>query len=278
MSESIYKCPVCSLRLVEQLTFFRCENNHTFDKSAAGYLNLLLANEKASKEPGDSKEMLLARRSFLGKGFYSPLLDYLQNYINLEFSEQNIHVLDLGCGEGYYSGNLQYENLQIYGMDISKPAITLAAKAYPQLNLSVASSFKLPYLDQSFDFIFCIFSPYSLPEVARVLKPGGMFMIVDPNPGHLADFSDAVLGEFKPHEGNRQHLTESLELSLVSEANIRFVIKLESNNDIQDLLTMTPYYWRLSKERREIVNALDSLTTRVDFGVHVLNRKQVYRQ
>lgn len=196
----------------------------------------------------------------------------MQKYISDEFGEQAIKVLDVGCGEGYYSSNLTDSNLAIYGVDISKSAVTLAAKVYSQLKLAVASSFKLPYLDQSFDFVFCIFSPYSISEIARVLKPGGEFMIVDPNPNHLAGFSEAVLGKFKPHAGNHSQLTESTELLLVSETGINFKIALENSVDIQNLLTMTPYFWRVNAEQRAIVDSLNQLKTSIDFGVHILKK------
>ncbi len=73
MTGSIFICPVCGSSLSREDRLYRCGSNHTYDISKEGYVNLLLANQKQSREPGDSKEMLDARRSFLKKGYYKPL-------------------------------------------------------------------------------------------------------------------------------------------------------------------------------------------------------------
>lgn len=57
---------------------------------------------KHSKSPGDNKEMVIARRAFLDKGFYSPLIDKLINFYQ-EFASDNAIMLDAGCGEGFYT-------------------------------------------------------------------------------------------------------------------------------------------------------------------------------
>ena len=66
------KCPVCGKDLEGNPGRYGCENRHSFDRAANGYVNLLLPNRGAGNH-GDSKEMLRARRSFLEKGYYANL-------------------------------------------------------------------------------------------------------------------------------------------------------------------------------------------------------------
>jgi len=73
MTRPIFICPVCLSALTRTERSYVCEKGHVYDISKEGYVNLLLANQKNSREPGDSKEMLDARKSFLNKGYYKPL-------------------------------------------------------------------------------------------------------------------------------------------------------------------------------------------------------------
>ena len=70
-----YRCPLCQQALLLNEKSYRCENNHSFDQAKQGYVNLLPVQFKHSKEPGDNKAMVQARRAFLDKGYYQPLLD-----------------------------------------------------------------------------------------------------------------------------------------------------------------------------------------------------------
>ena len=85
MSSSIFICPVCSSLLSRDGKSYTCINNHTYDISKEGYVNLLLANQKQSRDPGDSKEMLDARKSFLNKGYYKPLARSIASIIIKHF-------------------------------------------------------------------------------------------------------------------------------------------------------------------------------------------------
>ena len=70
-----YRCPLCQQALLLDEKSYRCANNHSFDQAKQGYVNLLPVQFKHSKEPGDNKAMVQARRAFLDKGYYQPLLD-----------------------------------------------------------------------------------------------------------------------------------------------------------------------------------------------------------
>ncbi len=65
-------CPLChsSLNLTERS--WCCENRHQFDQAKEGYVNLLPVQHKGSREPGDSAEMMQARRDFCRPVTISP--------------------------------------------------------------------------------------------------------------------------------------------------------------------------------------------------------------
>lgn len=138
MSE-IIKCPVCNHLLSKEENTFKCENNHTFDLAKEGYLNLLL---NAKKTSGDSKEMMAARRDFLAKGYYEKLSDRVNQRLN-NLSSTNQTIVDIGCGEGYYLSRFQKEmapeSTKLYGMDISKLGIRMAAKKNTTIQWLVAN-------------------------------------------------------------------------------------------------------------------------------------------
>ena len=79
MKITIYKCPVCGSFLQDDGISYRCDKNHTFDISKDGYVNLLLADQKSSKEPGDSREAVVSRRAFLDSDYFLKQIDQVIN-------------------------------------------------------------------------------------------------------------------------------------------------------------------------------------------------------
>ena len=109
----------------------RCFSGHSFDKSKDGYVNLLMKNA-ANKRHGDDKLMVLARKNFLDKGYYSTLRENIAKVLG-----SNNLVLDSGCGEGYYTSHFA-ENNTVFGIDISKDALKFAAKRCKKATFAVA--------------------------------------------------------------------------------------------------------------------------------------------
>src|SRR5579872_5299607 len=96
---SLLVCPVCQMALRQVDSALICANKHSFDIAREGYVNLLL-----QKRSGDAKEMLRARRSFLERGLYQPVSDAVNELARMHLPDTagSPHILDAGCGEGYY--------------------------------------------------------------------------------------------------------------------------------------------------------------------------------
>jgi SAM-dependent methyltransferase len=101
-------------------------------------------------------------------------------------------VLDVGCGAGSVAKAVKRArpDLQVCGCDISQAALELAAADAQEVAFQLAGAEHLPYGDAEFDAVWIfdvlehVDSPESvLAEVARVLRPGGVFHIVLPLEG-----------------------------------------------------------------------------------------------
>ena len=141
-----YLCPLCQQALTLTDKTYRCVNNHSFDKAKQGYVNLLPVQFKHSKAPGDNKEMVVARRAFLDKQFYQPLVDKMLALYQ-QYAKQDLPLLDAGCGEGFYTHQHKTNKNQVYGVDIAKETIKIAAKRYQDCHFSVGTLSKLSFDD-----------------------------------------------------------------------------------------------------------------------------------
>ncbi len=176
-------CPVraCQRALVRQTGRAVCAEGHSFDIAKSGYLNLLQPQERRSKLPGDTALAVAARRRLHDRGVTAPLLEAIQ-----EFAEPSGHVLDAGCGEGFYSGSLS--GVEAHGIDISIPAIEAAAKRYPLSEWIVGNADRfIPYADGSFKTILSITARMNPREFSRVLQAGGKLLVAVPAPDDLVE-------------------------------------------------------------------------------------------
>ncbi len=271
----IWSCPVCKAPLTVPLNAeaknLVCANGHSFDRAKQGYFNLLLANKKNSQNPGDDASMLNHRREFLEAGHYQPLVDALQKTIAglVGPDTENVNILDVGCGEGFYLASLQQglalPSLHCAGIDIAKAAAKLAARKYPSVDWAVASSFQLPVLDESVDVLLRVFAPGDVQEIVRVLKPQGHFVRVVPGPEHLFEFKEVLYRRAVRHE-----LPATPEGFLpVDSIEVKYPISLESNQALRPLLNMTPFLWRGKREGREMLLQAERLDVTANFVIQV---------
>lgn len=276
---SIYQCPVCGQLLTKTENTFRCTANHSYDISKKGYVNLLLANQKRTKEPGDNKKMIENRKYFLEQGYYDPLSDKLNETISecVDESTAPVNILDLGCGEGFYSNRLhaflkkRRANMQWWEIDISKTAIQKAAKRDPNIQFCIGSNFQLPYLNESLDIIFSIFSPCDAKELTRVLKPRGKIIVIRPGASHLKELASLIYEKFE-HQGNSSNLDEKLDLTSVKTFELKYQIHLKNKIDIESLIGMTPYFWSLNEEKKLKIAGVQELKTTVDFQISIFQK------
>lgn len=265
-------CPVCKEELNLDGRTYKCINNHCFDCAKQGYVNLLQSNKSKSKRHGDDKLMIEARTEFLNTDSYKPLCDLMCELLK-KYVPQNASVLDAGCGDCYYTEKIEKaladRNASVVGVDISKSALIAAAKRSKSINLAVASVFSLPVGDLSCDAVLNVFSPFAPEEYARVLKSGGVLLRVIPLENHLFSLKKAI---YDNPLKNPEESTEIDGFTLAESQELKYSIELKSNEQIESLFKMTPYYYKTSRTDQQKVEKLSTLQTEIEFCVLVYKK------
>lgn len=268
-----YQCPLCHLPLAQQGNTWLCTNNHRFDLAKEGYVNLMPAHHKSSKNPGDNKEMMQARRLFLEGGHYQPMKHAVVEKIKQHLPESAQQLLDIGCGEGYYTHDFslatpEQSGLTVYGLDISKIAIRYAAKRYKECRFCVASSHRLPFADQSFDAVVRIYAPCKGEELARTVKPGGILVAVTPAPRHLYQLKGLIYDEVHLHDVP----VESIDgFELIEDDQLHYDMTL-NGEEATALMQMTPFAWKTSDAVWQQLAASEQFHCEADFAIRVYRR------
>ncbi len=266
-----FLCPVCGELLIEEEKSYKCENNHCFDKAKQGYVNLLSSNSQ--KGHGDNKLMINARREFLQKRYYAHLKNKLCKIIE-QYSSNGFFCLDSGCGEGYYTKGI-YEILsekdgKVYAIDVSKEALKFASRSCTNVKLAVASAYKLPFSDESFDIVISLFAPLAKEEFYRVLKKDGIFITAIPDENHLYSLKAAIYDT--PYK-NKPENTELCGFELIKSEKISNIIQLDCNADIKNLFMMTPYYYKTSQADQKKLDDLNRLSVETEFILLIYRKK-----
>ncbi|NQZ50804.1 MAG: 23S rRNA (guanine(745)-N(1))-methyltransferase [Moritella sp.] len=267
-----YLCPICARPLSAQDQSLVCEQRHQFDLAKEGYVNLLPVQNKKSKNPGDNKEMMQARREFLDQGFYQSLSDKVNSIAQQALITVNVpNILDLGCGEGYYTHRLAQVMAamsdantapKIAGLDISKSAIRFAAKRYKTISFCVASAYNTPFADASQDLVIRIYAPSQDAELARIIKVGGYLLTVTPAAEHLFELKQKIYQTPEKHDMSIEPIAG---FEVVEQQRLTHEITLTQAKDSKNLLEMTPLAWKMSDEQKAQLYATD-LTLTLDFN------------
>lgn len=261
-------CPLDGATLHQRDTVWRCAAGHSFDIARQGYTHLLPVQNKRSRDPGDSKEMVAARQRFLTAGHYQPIADAVSRAALADLpADTAASCLDAGCGEGYYLRELARaahtnQSLALLGLDISKWAVLSAAKQDRRASWIVGSNVNLPVQPGTLDRLLCMFGFPVYSEFARVLKPGGLLIQVDSGPDHLRELREIIYPTLKPERTAEVHTPEGF--TCLSTESVRYSLTLSDREQIADLLTMTPHFYRASAEGREKAAALTALSVTVD--------------
>lgn len=253
------RCPLCQLPLAGDRKTARCAEGHAFDFDRKGAINLLPVQFKKSLHPGDTREMVLARRDFLDTGLYAPISEALNGLVAQYAARSNrmFTVLDAGCGEGYYTnrltqflGELDYTpDFAVAGLDISKEAIKAASTRSRDIQWLVASNKSLPVPDNMVDCVLSLFGFPVWPEFARVLKTAGAVIVAEAGPEHLIELRRVLYPEIKEKPPGEPSPPEGVRLVHRVELKDGFV--LDDPQCITDLIAMTPHGYRATLENKE---------------------------
>lgn len=270
-------CPLDGAPLTSAGGAWRCPAGHSFDVAAQGHTHLLPVQQKRSRDPGDSKEMVAARRRFLETGVYAPIAAAVSRAVlDSSAADGPLACLDAGCGEGYYLRRLAIaaeaagRGLAVLGLDISKWAVLAAAKQERRMGWVVGSNANLPVLSATLDRVLCLFGFPVYPEFSRVLRPGGLLIQVDAGPDHLRELREVIYPVLKPERP--LDLNPPPGFALAGQDSVRYSTGLEGAALIADLLLMTPHLFRATAEGRARAAALSALQVTVDVRLSCFRR------
>ncbi len=265
----LYRCPVCAHALKEVAASYSCAAGHHYDRAREGYVNLLRGGRLKGREHGDDDAMIRARRAVFDAGIYAPLIDAVAATVA---GVQPRTILDVGCGEGsYLRAAVEAAACDGWGIDISKPAVRLAAKRESKVDdgaacrFAVASAADLPFFEGAFDVVVNVFSPREFAEMARVLRPAGVAVVATPSAEHLREVVAALYDDPRPHD-EIVHPCAPIATTRVTADVDLFTSELR-----RSLLAMTPYWWTAIPER--VAAFVDAVgTVRLDVRIDVYTR------
>ena len=273
-----FACPLDGLPLEAGARVLTCANGHGFDVSAQGYVNLLPVQFKASRDPGDSKPMVSARRRVLDEGLFEPLADAVAKVVvdHVARAGSEALLVDAGCGEGFYTARLAralpWASPAVLGIDISKWAVAAAAKRHRHVAWAVASNKRVPVRPGSAAMITSLFGFETWGAWAELQSPGQLVTVVDAGPLHLIELRELIYASVRTHAAPSNDAALSAGYSLVAESEVRFGAVARSAAILSDILEMTPHGHRTTASARAGVGALDRLDLTIDAVIRVYSR------
>lgn len=258
------RCPICTGALEREGKQWRCGNGHCFDVARQGYVNLLPVQHKHSRQPGDTREQVLARRAFLESGAYTPIVEAVRDAARRYARGP---VLDVGCGEGYYAVRVaQALEAELIGLDISKEAVRCAAGKYKNAQWICGTAAHLPLEDESVGLMMSLFALTIPGEFRRVLQTQGIFLQVLAAEDHLLGLKSIIYPEVFRQEKNTAPQLPGF--TLVERIEVSFPFAAEGEQ-VQNLLSMTPHFWRISAEGAKRLSRTKRLEDRASCVVNV---------
>lgn len=265
---NVFRCPHCEAPLkVVDLKSVICSNNHTFDFTKQGYVNMMTrpSSSHYDKKLFDSRQKIIS---------HSHLYLLLHERISKAIKEHMVDpsfpflLLDAGCGEGSHLQRIieDYGNTAMtgVGLDISKDGIVMAAKKYKEPIWLVGDLAKSPFADQSFHFILNILSPSNYKEFKRILVPNGLVIKVVPRPNYLKEVREALFEDTdkQVYKNDETVFLFKKHFQLKEVFNLCYTKKL-AQEELNHLVHMSPLSWTSEKA------AMDAFMNRVSSEITI---------
>ncbi len=246
----------CSHPLIQSKDGLSCAAGHHFDQAKAGYWNLTQPQDKKSSNPGDNREAVIARHRWLERGHGVGLIAALKSW--LPDDGPKTRILDLGCGDGSFGRSLFSDQAANFcGIDLSKPAIKLAAKHWPEATWVLANADRgLPVMDASVNCVLSLFGRRPVSEISRVLSPKGCCVVAVPGEDDLIELRERVQKEGRRRSRVEAIVEEMEGHGLLCSDQKQWRTQIEIGSDeIADALAMT--YRAGRRSEKSLVASID---------------------
>ena len=242
-------CPVCGKRLLADEASLHCVQGHTFDIARQGYVNLL---------PGKGAfyplELFRNRRFVFDHGFYAPLLQKMEELIVKHTKSDYPLLLDAGCGEGYYAGNLlKGRDCVKVAFDISREAVQLGAQKYDDVTFIVADLKRIPLPSHSVDCVLDVLTPADYSEFSRVLRKNGRVLKAIPGENYLRQLRALAQEQMQsaPYESTRVKDYFALHMDCVQHERVTYNLPV-TLEEARAFARMTPMLQRVDVEALDL--------------------------
>lgn len=251
-------CPECRADVVVRERRLLCASGHSFDIARQGYVSLLTG--AATKMSGDTADMLDARARFQSAGYFEPIARAVADAVARPTDvDDSGTILEIGAGTGYYlcAALDAVPEARGIALDVSKPAARRAARVHPRAASVLADVWRgLPIRNHALSRVLSVFAPRNPEEVARVLRPGGRFVVVTPTPRHLGELI-APLGMVGVQADKDERLTGALSAHFrLGERNtVEYPMTL-AHAAVAQVVGMGPSAHHAAESRHDLIAAL----------------------
>lgn len=254
LNQNYFMCPKCKEAMRVSNNTISCKNNHCFDIAKKGYINFL-SNIKPQK--GYNKDFFECRRNILADGFYNHISDHI---INLTKHYGFKNIIDIGCGEGFYSHNIKSEDNNIFALDFSKDAINVASRGINDICFMVADIQNIPIKADSMDCILNIYTPANYPEFKRILSAEGIIIKVIPGKEHLKELRHQIKHKLKNEEYSNKEVIDCFKehCELINTLKARKISNI-NKTQLENLIQMTPLMFDMDSEHIDY-NSISKIT------------------
>ena len=244
------QCPRCSAEMHLEGNSLICKSGHCYDIASIGYVNL---NPGQKTLKGYDRLFFENRRKIMEQGFYRHIMEGICSYLS-SFPHFG-HILDVGCGEGYYARQISecglpcFSGCIVTALDLSKEAVRCASRGSSDVCWLVSDLARIPLKDGSVDAILNIFTPANYGEFRRILTGDGLLLKVIPGNAHLIELREAVQDSIRTKEYSNRPVIDhfSGQFALTEQIPLKKTIPVQSGS-LEALFDMTPLLFHVEKE------------------------------
>ncbi|GAB3230421.1 methyltransferase domain-containing protein [Glycomyces halotolerans] len=259
-------CPNCAEPLEQTERRLHCPAGHSFDLAKGPYAPLLAPGSNATT--GDTADQVAAREAFLDAGRYDPLIDAVAAAAATDAPGV---IVEPGCGTGHYLAAAldAHPGRDGIGLDTSKYALRRAAKRplrhtdrSPRLAAVLADAWtRLPVRDNAAAAVLNVFAPRGADQIARILHPAGVLVVLTPREDHLRELVDALeLLNIDPRKPERTADQLAADFTPEPAERIDYTVELDRDDALR-LVSMGPS--ARHRDPATLAEAVDRLPTPV---------------